>query len=58
MRHSVTISFSTKNKNGIILKLTFSPPNMNQSAVVLWELLIFQDWTLSLFVVEPQKGLQ
>ena len=33
MRHSVTISFSTKNKNGIILKLTFSPPNMNQSAL-------------------------
>ena len=57
MRHSVTISFSTKNKNGIILKLTFSPPNMNQSAV-LWELLIFQDWTQSLFVVETQKGLQ
>ena len=35
MWHTVTIYLSTKNKNGIILKLTFSRPNMNQSAV-LW----------------------
>ena len=33
MWHTVTISFSTKNKNWIILKLTFSPSNMNQSTI-------------------------
>ena len=35
MWHTVTISFSTKNKNWIILKLTFSRSNMNQSSLTV-----------------------